>query len=646
MQSRNRVPVDGARSGSAAALGIASGRISPFGRSRGHVNFAHGNTKPFYPPPPPPHRKFEILMEAGRLAAEYLISKGKLPPSSLPVSWPSNSIPDQVGCRTSALDRLGNSGPADVGPCRRGFNDEYNRVNSRRNGRGRRKFGFYNRNYSDWGRERGRNNGPWMERSGRGYSDSVEDEEEEDVAPGYSRDRRGGNDEVGSSVSGVAGPLKGEEVTGEVIGESDFDDTGSKASSCSARKDPPLEGQGDVNMNKGMDDDDNKVLNSDGTEVKSCESSELEKKDSKEEALDGKALNYEDESVNKHGSGLLKYCGFAKVPTKPRSALAHRNVVVDQGPTEMVLDEAHAENKDQKDSLDCKTSSNSVLASETVEQDDPQNGSTKSNPDNETSIAISETKEGDSNSQHCQMEEGKGVNDLSPSRTFQENNNVRDEEMTESDEQEKAGGPNLFPSAGAEPIDKMEEVKRNNRPTSFKIRDLNLMESPEITEILDDHDLEHQAASGASLESPKQLPVDFGLSVGKNAKDTNGYNRISSDDKVIQVIDLEDDSPVEISACDSSKPKNDGIYPNMENMLHQDGPRDVIPGIQDGYSLAISDYLGADICPTIQADLQGGIHLHGPEGFPGVDDPFYGGLGDIGFMEVWDQPPQDYEKFF
>lgn len=51
----------------------------------------------------------------------------------------------------------------------------------------------------------------------------------------------------------------------------------------------------------------------------------------------------------------------------------------------------------------------------------------------------------------------------------------------------------------------------------------------------------------------------------------------------------------------------------MENMLHQDGHRDVIPGIQDGYSLAISDYLGADICPTIQADLQGGIHLHGPE---------------------------------
>lgn len=42
---------------------------------------------------------------------------------------------------------------------------------------------------------------------------------------------------------------------------------------------------------------------------------------------------------------------------------------------------------------------------------------------------------------------------------------------------------------------------------------------------------------------------------------------------------------------------------------------DVLPGIQDGYSLAFSDFLGADIpCyPSMQSDLHAGIGVNDSE---------------------------------
>lgn len=42
---------------------------------------------------------------------------------------------------------------------------------------------------------------------------------------------------------------------------------------------------------------------------------------------------------------------------------------------------------------------------------------------------------------------------------------------------------------------------------------------------------------------------------------------------------------------------------------------DVLPGLQDGYSLAFSDFLGSDIpCyPSMQSDLHAGIGANDPE---------------------------------
>jgi hypothetical protein len=70
--------------------GGSRSRMAPFARGGGAYNRSQ---KQFYPPPPPPplpaaappQNKDEVLMEAGRLAAEYLVAKGVLPPGSLQV---------------------------------------------------------------------------------------------------------------------------------------------------------------------------------------------------------------------------------------------------------------------------------------------------------------------------------------------------------------------------------------------------------------------------------------------------------------------------------------------------------------------------------------------------------------------------------
>ncbi|CAL9158167.1 uncharacterized protein At4g26450 [Musa acuminata AAA Group] len=681
MQPKYRNPRDGFRPG------------SPFGRNRSRGGFSRSYSKP----QSPPASKMEILMEAGRLAAEYLVSKGVLPASSLPSTMsksglqefrgqgrenPSAPPPFSVG-RTSALARLGDAG-SDVGYGRKRFNDDYDRMGSRKNGRGRKRSGFYNRGYDgpDWGRERKRN-GPWNERS-RDYSDSME-EDNDDFAPGYRRDRLSGYEEVGSSIAENEQHSKG-----EVVGESgsELDDAGSKASSNSTRKDVPAEV--DADENKGADE----VLasNSEAGGVKSGKHDELEKKISTEEYSTVKPDGVEEgvSSVSNDGSDLLKLSGFPKVPTRPRSSLSHKGptddhclstdggnkievvpkgdfeMVIDDVPTDGFLKESHV---DHSDRLKCEEQANSgdvdiKSSKETIESPcEPQMNLLRST----SSAMMVDVGKEDKFANHVSQEEEleKQINSSSPTASqqnqFSQLDGSRQTQASlfmemppqsvemEAIDQLKQVTANLPPKVEAQSFMEMEDVKQN-QPTSFKICDLNLMEAPEITEIPSDPLLNDCNISAPPLETEKQLSVDFGLSINSKAKVTYDFNRLSGDDKVIPVIDLEDDSPIEVNACNPSKAKNELIYP-VENVMNHTTHSDDLPVIQDSYSLAISDYLGADMScsPSVQADLnnlQVGIDLHGAEGFPGVDDSIYGSLGDIGFMEVWDQPTQDYEKFF
>ncbi|XP_062183780.1 uncharacterized protein At4g26450-like isoform X2 [Phragmites australis] len=714
--------------------GGSRSRMPPFARGGGAYS---RRQKQFYVPPPaaalppPLQNKYEVLMEAGRLAAEYLVAKGVLPPASLqrggavgPGGWGQLPPPPPVPASQEAPVHY------DARNGRRRVDDEYSNPNARSrrdrggdysssnrsnySGRGKRKFGPDNR-YSDWGRDRGKS---------RGYSDSWSyDEEDEDGAPGFRRERRGSGaiDEVGSSVSGVAGEGPASKV--EAMGESELEDTGSKVSSSSnvrqntdALQELEDENENENEANKMQEDsvvstsevveqtlNDDRNSNNASSGVQEAEtkhlpmsldetvsdgrpedSSVLNEKVEDDKPLDEKAkddMTSDEASIMEtnfcsDSRNLLNFCSFARIPTRPRSVLAHRNAgpaqretavaeqvdpVSSEEVSRMALDGGANANflttiqSDSKDDLvgqeraDLSTACNQVAESVVFHEKETQ-GKTE------------EMEEQNSIPQHYGVRDNKEHIELSPALVSCQNNlrlqvekgiqiyNIdtppQDEELIGSSDKGKAVGAELSPTMGAEAVVTTEE-ENLGQSSSFKIHDRNLVANPEVAEVRNDPRLSQCSTAGCSVELQDKQQVDFGTTVGNNPSDTDTYAPFILGNKAVQVIDIKDDSPIEAGTCDTSK-ANDMIYSSTENMMNPTVNTDVLHGIQDGYSLAISDYIGADMpCyQSIERDLQAGMGLNGSEGITVMDDLIYSSLSDIGFMEVWDQPPQDYEKFF
>ncbi|XP_068638809.1 uncharacterized protein At4g26450-like [Aristolochia californica] len=369
MHSRHRSPGDSVRSNS-VAIGLSSSRISPEGSMRGHgmytsdyrsFNRGYGRGTPkAYPPPPTPQppRKGDIFMEAGRLAAEYLVSQGLLSPNSLPNKLQNGhfqdyrgqdreSLPQSDG-RASVLSRLGNAVP-DMGPSRKRFIDEFSSTGVRGHGRGRRRSGSFKSYGSDWSRENGKNES-WPDKS-RGFSDAQESDSS--YVGGYQAERRG-NLNAGSSASRIAAeefPSKNE-TPGD--SESELDtyesppDTDSKENSSSRAKEMPF--LMDTDSKKGLEDARGLNLEAGEVEDSDCEdkmneknepeidlvkenvSMELAKQDSSAELGKG-TDSTEADLVRRGGRDLLSLCSFGKVPTKARSSLTPRVLKPDENLT-------------------------------------------------------------------------------------------------------------------------------------------------------------------------------------------------------------------------------------------------------------------------------------------------------------------------
>ncbi|CAM0149990.1 unnamed protein product [Urochloa decumbens] len=720
--------------------GGSRSRMPPFARGGGGGGAYSRGPKQFYPapplpagplpaaalPPPPPLNKYEVLMEAGRLAAEYLVAKGVLPPGSLQQrgaaigagGWGQLPPPPPVpaGQEASAYYNARNGRRQVDDECgirnarsRRNRGGDYASSNSSYyNGRGKRKFGADNR-YSDSGRDRGRS---------RGYSDTRSyDDDEEDGAPGFKRERRstGGIDEVGSSVSGVAG--EGPSSKAEAMGESELEDTGSKASSNSnvQQKADALQEVEDENETNKMQED-SVVSNSEVVEqAVNCEGNsnnnscgvvqEEETKylpvSSDEKVSDGRPEDSgtlsekvedditlhekaEDDTTSDEVSimetdlpndsiNLLKHCSFATVPRRPRSVLPNRNAGPAQGEF-AVSGQVNlvATEEIPQTAMDGEANSNSITSiqedskAEVLRQQNAEQITTCNNVaesvtfhEKGTQGETEEMEEQKNIPQHYGIEDNKEPNELSPSFASHQNSfslqvekgiqiyNLdtppQDEVLIDPPDIGKTIDSELLPNIKEEAVITMEEEKLG-QSSSFKIRDLNLVGSPEVADMRADPRLGQSSAAGRSVELQDNQQVDFGTTLANNSSNTDTF---LLGNKAVQVIDIEDDPPIEAGACDSSKEKGDMVYSSMENMTNPPMNTDV-HGIQDGYSLAISDFLGADMpCyQSIQTDLQAGMDLNGSEGITVMDDPIYSSLGDIGFIEVWDQQPEDYDKFF
>ncbi|CAA7407877.1 unnamed protein product [Spirodela intermedia] len=191
------------------------------------------------------------------------------------------------------------------------------------------------------------------------------------------------------------------------------------------------------------------------------------------------------------------------------------------------------------------------------------------------------------------------------------------------------------------------EEQNHLPPSSFKICDLNDIEAPEIT--VENRLIKHESTSASAASLVREN--DFSVGFGQKCDVSVSYGRRSNDSKAGRVIiDLEDDSVEECSAADASKSKSEPVCPNLENFMNQQGNPVDLHGIQNGYGLAISEFLGNDIqgCPTAQGDISNLGPFHDAEGISGNEDSLFVALGGIpiNFMDVWDQPPSEYEKFF
>ncbi|VAI45762.1 unnamed protein product [Triticum turgidum subsp. durum] len=326
----------------------------PFGRGSGAVY--PGGHKQLYAPqtpprPPllaPPHRRYEVLMEAGRLAAEYLVSTGVLPPSSLqrgggdPWAVPPPPLPQPPQEPPAFYDWRSNGGSY--------------------NGRWKRKYGEYRMGYPDRGREREKER-VRLNSNGRRY----EEDKDEDGAPGFQRDPRssGENDESRRCVTDEV--KEAAPFMEKAVGQLEMKDTRLNADvrkNADALQELQAENEGEMKENKILSselemDPNGDVNNTSIVVVMEADAKLLpdgkvvgeEAEDNNKVLCDRIALN-DDMEILENGlhvdrRSLLKRCDFAKAPTKPRSCHAHRKSVTEtvdlvssREGSKMVADEA------------------------------------------------------------------------------------------------------------------------------------------------------------------------------------------------------------------------------------------------------------------------------------------------------------------
>ncbi|MCE2055312.1 hypothetical protein HAX54_042386 [Datura stramonium] len=335
MHARYRSPVTGNRSGS---TGIGDVATSPerFVRGRGEyrnysrVVFGRGQSKQF---------GNEIFMEAGRLAAEYLVSKGVLPPSALSGKYQNGSLKNPVGefqgfrsqeadfmpvpveGRISGIPLLENAA-GDVGHGRKRFPDEYNSMGSRSFMRERRRSGTIKNYGSEFNRELGRigswnrvRNSPDVDGQDNAFSGNRNEHQVAKNSDGVLQNSppRKINPEIESSGDSL---VESEPADQNKAG----DDAGKKASPISTGTNLPPEDGRQHNENcvemeaSKIEVDQVDVFNNNG---------ELEREASKED-IEVKLCTEEHKKTSKNSNDLLSLWRFEHVPKKTRSSLANR----------------------------------------------------------------------------------------------------------------------------------------------------------------------------------------------------------------------------------------------------------------------------------------------------------------------------------
>ncbi|XP_051128534.1 uncharacterized protein At4g26450-like [Andrographis paniculata] len=368
------------RSNSIGIGGVAAARISPESSVRGPrmygaENRAYGRDgygragRPKHLQPP---QEVDVFKEAGKLAAEYLVSRGVLPPSALSGKWPSEALKNQEGNfqefrqqqadriqspangRASVHSRLGNAA-IEVGLGRRKYSDEYSLLDSRNSGRVRRRAGLFKNYMTETNKESGRSES-WAEKSRASPGKEVDS----DASVGHNGDQLVEKDD-NSQVQNLS-PC---EVTKEVVSEVHTAPATEKcglvenadANNSTLSKEKVLLSGTEGECPKKPDDADKFKDAAESVDEKGNNDA-LNQKD--EMSKEVQSSSRDDISVREDHNDLVKRCKFVNVPTKTRSSLMNKG---SKGGLDPVIVEVNASKKELSESSETRTLDNDIGSS-------------------------------------------------------------------------------------------------------------------------------------------------------------------------------------------------------------------------------------------------------------------------------------------
>ncbi|KAL8462032.1 hypothetical protein ACS0TY_033203 [Phlomoides rotata] len=695
----------------ALAMGsvAAASRIPPEGSMRGNRIYnseyrsfnrggygSGGHSKQFQPPlpPPPPPRESDVFIEAGRMAAEYLISKGVLLPNAISVKWQNDSLKNQMGDfqgfrtheaenrqmsvdgQASVHSRVGNSA-LDV-PGRRRYSDEFNSMGSRNSIRGRKRTGSFKISGPEMNRELGRS----VSWAGKITASPALDTDN-DTSAGYHNEQPAGKD----ASSGIQSSSPGE-ATQEVVSGTDTEsglekcnvaeDTGVKDSLMSNEKCLPS----DAGEPTKKSDDANKFNDEYKVVKEEIIDKDLQQKHDENKVITSSGM--EDGLVSKDLVDLVKHCKFVNVPTKARSSLTTKGSKNDGVP--MNEDEYISKSELLEDSgvhvIDFDVASHQSLELKSLQSDVPV-------LENEMEVTYSTRPEqclssGSIHREQQPKEELSGFGSLSSMLTqqgekraidfntdgredfkklrqwvpladaqanscppidssmdpiMQEPGTSQSSHLTQSSDQNSLD-ISLFSKDHADSGEFMEE--KQLFPGSFKTCDLNLVGACDVNE---NHDADPMLIFSSITRSAKvTTPIDVDLSMNNNGNMPNKNGKHSVSDKDIEVIDLEKDSALEDQTFRNPERRGDTVFTDLDGFSNNVHTGNGIPDVQDGYGLMISELLGNDSSNSLHSH----IGLPSTEGILADDDSIYMSLGEIpiSLLGSWEQQSQDYGKPF
>ncbi|KAL3643222.1 hypothetical protein CASFOL_014037 [Castilleja foliolosa] len=655
-------PVNGYRSNTMGMRSMAPvSRIPPESAMRGHRmynsdyrNYNRGggsygsgpHSRQQFQQPPPPQRGANIFVEAGKLAAEYLVSKGVLPPNALSGKWQNVSnfpgfrlheVEMHPNGRGSTQSHLRNAGP-NVGPSIRKYSDDHTLIGSRSSVRERKRTGSFKNYGSEANRELGRS-GSWAEKANNSPAMDVDG----DASAGRCDEKIVEKDGKGGTQNPSLGEIK-IGVEGEAQIKSGLD------------KSKLVDDAGANNVQRDAADGEH-VKNSDDAEVvKEGEHDDLQQKSD------------EDDLTSENQVDLVKHSKIVNVPvpTKARSSLTTKNSKGEEDP----MDEeeniyrgeipegsgVHVMDADVDNSAGNASSLQNSEFKEPSMDKEPKAEDGLSAFGRSNSVVMErgekramdfDTDVKDDVKRHRQWvpvldAQPDGSTSLSSSM---ENRSLSQEPRNISSDQ-KSLDILTFPEDNPDSCDLIEE--KQLFPGSFKTWDLNLVGNVDVSE---NHD------GGRVLVFPSimqmgnvETPIDVDLSVSNNDNlpSKNGKNIINANE--IEVIDLEKDSAPEDQTFSDPERRGDTVFSDLDGFPSDTRNATCIPDVQDGYGLMMSEFLGHD-SPNIPGDLNS-LHNHmdlpNGEGILGDDDSIYMSLGEIpiSLLGPWEQPSQDYGKPF